>query len=302
MAEPTLAPPLSALPSLGATVELYKPITWFAPMWAFGCGIVSATGEQQTHLLAVAAGVILAGPLLCGTSQAINDWYDRHVDAINQPERVVPSGRMPGSWALRLAILTSLLSIVVAWLLGPWVLGGAALGLALAWAYSAPPFRLKRNGWVGNGAVGLAYEGLPWFTAAAVVAGTFPGWPVVVVALAYSVGAHGIMTLNDFKSVAGDRRMGISSLPVILGTDRAAQVACLLMAGAQLFVVALLIAWGFWVHAALVGLLVLAQGGLMARLLADPQGRAAWYNATGTSLYVLGMLVAAFALRTTGSI
>jgi chlorophyll synthase len=35
----------------------------------------------------------------------------------------------------------------------------------------------------------------------------------------------------------------------------------------------------------------------MKRLLADPRGRAAWYNATGTSLYVLGMLASAFALR-----
>jgi 4-hydroxybenzoate polyprenyltransferase len=43
----------------------------------------------------------------------------------------------------------------------------------------------------------------------------------------YSVGAHGIMTLNDFKSVEGDRRMGIGSLPVRLG-DRsmAGRVAC----------------------------------------------------------------------------
>ena len=34
----------------------------------------------------------------------------------------------------------------------------------------------------------------------------------------------------------------------------------------------------------------------MARFLKDPRGRAAWYNATGTTLYVLGMLAAAFAL------
>ncbi len=35
----------------------------------------------------------------------------------------------------------------------------------------------------------------------------------------------------------------------------------------------------------------------MRRLLADPRGRAPWYNATGISLYVTGMMVAAFALR-----
>jgi chlorophyll synthase len=34
----------------------------------------------------------------------------------------------------------------------------------------------------------------------------------------------------------------------------------------------------------------------MLRLLDDPRGRAPWYNATGTTLYVLGMLSTAFAL------
>jgi len=35
----------------------------------------------------------------------------------------------------------------------------------------------------------------------------------------------------------------------------------------------------------------------MVRLLRAPRERAPWYNATGTSLYVLGMLVTAIALR-----
>ena len=44
------------------------------------------------------------------------------------------------------------------------------------------------------------------------------------------------------------------------------------------------------------GLLVV-QLALMARLLRDPRALAPWYNATGVTLYVLGMLVCAFALR-----
>jgi chlorophyll synthase len=47
----------------------------------------------------------------------------------------------------------------------------------------------------------------------------------------------------------------------------------------------------------MVGLLLVAQLALMARLVRDPRGRAAWYNATGTSLYVLGMLICAVAIR-----
>ena len=289
------------VPAPSALVELLKPITWFAPMWAFACGVVSSGSGLQGRWPVVLAGIVLASPLVCATSQAVNDWFDRHVDAINEPQRPIPSGRMPGRWGLYVAAGWTLLSLVVAAALGPWILGAALFGLLLAWLYSAPPLRLKRNGWWGNTAVGLCYEGLPWFTGAAVMAAAVPDGRVLMLALLYSIGAHGIMTLNDFKSVEGDRRTGIRSLPVQLGTDRAARLACLVMALPQAAVVALLLAWDRPWHAGVVAALLAGQGVLMRRLLADPRGQAAWYNGTGTLLYVLGMLAAAFALRHGGA-
>jgi len=285
------------VPAPGAVLELLKPITWFPPMWAFGCGVVASgvpLGERWGYL---AAGIVLTGPLVCGTSQAVNDWFDRHVDAINEPHRVIPSGRVPGRWGLYVAIANTLLSMLVASLMGPWVFAAALLGLAIAWAYSAPPLRLKKNGWYGPAACGLCYEGLPWFTAAAAALGGFPGWPVVALAALYSLGAHGIMTLNDFKSVEGDRQTGLASLPVTLGVDRAARLACIVMALPQLVVIALLVHWGQPIYAAIVAVLLAGQAACMVRLLVDPLRRAAWYNATGTTLYVLGMLASAIAVR-----
>jgi chlorophyll synthase len=170
------------------------------------------------------------------------------------------------------------------------------LGLALAWAYSAPPLRLKLNGWYGNAAVAACYEGLPWVTGAALMSAQAPLPETLLIAALYSVGAHGIMTLNDFKSIEGDRRMGVGSLPARLGPDIAARVACAMMIAPQIAVVALLLLWGQTLNAALVAAGVLAQAALMRRLLADPRGRAPWYNATGTSLYVLGMLATSFGL------
>ena len=288
-------------PSPLSVLELLKPITWFPPMWAFGCGIVSS-GESLHHRWpTVIAGAILAGPMVCATSQAANDWFDRHVDAINEPDRPIPSGRVPGRWGLYIALLWTALSLEVAATLGPWGFGAALFGLALAWAYSAPPLRLKRNGWWGNAAVGLCYEGLPWFTGAAIMSGGPPGWPVVLAALLYSAGAHGIMTLNDFKSLDGDRKTGIASLPVQLGPERAAVLACVTMALAQLAVIALLFAWHRPLHAAGITMSLLIQIMLMRRLLRHPRDLAPWYNATGVSLYVLGMLITAFALADLGA-
>jgi chlorophyll synthase len=297
MARPAASSGL-ALPAPSAVLELLKPITWFPPMWAFGCGVVSAGVPAEGRWQAIVVGIALDGPLVCAMSQAVNDWFDRHVDAINEPQRPIPSGRIPGQWGLWIAIGWTLLSLLVAAALGRWVLGAAVVGVALAWAYSAPPLRLKQNGWWGNAACGLCYEGLAWITGAAVMlGGALPDTRILLVALLYSAGAHGIMTLNDFKSIEGDRRMGIGSLPARLGPETAARVACWVMALPQAVVVALLLAWQRSYHAAVVAALLLLQAALMRRLLGDPKGLAPWYNGTGVALYVSGMLVTAFALR-----
>ena len=292
--------PAASLPAPASVIELLKPITWFAPVWAFGCGAVSSAAPLQARWPEIALGLLVAGPLVCGASQSVNDWFDRDVDAINEPARPIPSGRVPLRWGLHISVAWTALSVAFATPLGPLGFTAALLGLALAWAYSAPPLRLKRNGWWGNMAVAACYEGLPWITGAAVAASAAPGWRVFAVATLYSLGAHGIMTLNDFKSIAGDRATGIGSLPVKLGPARAARLACVAMAVPQLVVVALLFHWNRPFFAAAVSVLLAAQVLLMTRLLEQPRERAPWYNATGTTLYVLGMLLTAFALRAGG--
>ena len=280
-----------------AVLELLKPITWFAPMWAFGCGVLSAARPLGAVWPVAIVGMVLAGPLMCGASQAINDWFDRDVDAINEPQRPIPSGRIPGLWGLRIAAAWMVLAMAVACALGPWVWVTALLGMVLAWIYSAPPLRLKGNGWWGNLAVGVSYEGMPWFAGAAVAAGSLPSSRVLALALLYSIATHGIMTLNDFKSVEGDRRSGVRSLPARLGVGPACRLACAVMLAPQFGVIGLLLLWRLPVHAGIIALLVLAQLALMPRLLRDPRREAIRYNATGTSALVLGMLVAALALR-----
>ena len=283
--------------SPGALLELLKPITWFPPMWAFLCGWISAGPGTDLSGWSLLAGVVLTGPLVCGASQIVNDWYDQDVDALNEPHRPIPSGRVPGKTAFWFAVVWTAIAQTWAILLGPWVAAATGLGLALAWAYSAPPLRLKMNGWWGNSAVAISYEGLAWITGAAIViGGDLPAEPILLIALLYSIGAHGIMTLNDFKSVEGDLTMGIRSLPAQLGPTRAARVACLFMLLPQLFVILLLVRWGLMPFALAVSLVVVAQLLAMRKLLRDPKQFAPWYNATGVSLYVLGMMAVAIGL------
>ncbi|MEL6204394.1 MAG: chlorophyll synthase ChlG [Pseudomonadota bacterium] len=284
-------------PEPRAALTLIKPVTWFPPMWAYLCGAVSAGGSFAASWGLVLLGMVLAGPIVCGMSQAANDWCDRHVDAINEPDRPIPSGRIPGRWGLWIALAMSALSLAVGALLGPWGFAATVAGVLAAWAYSAEPVRLKRSGVWGPGLVGLSYETLPWLTGAAVVSAGAPRWETVTIAVLYGLGAHGIMTLNDFKALEGDRQTGVNSLPVTLGPERAARVACWVMAVPQIAVVALLAAWGREWHAAAILVALAGQTWAMRVLLTDPKGRAPWYNGPGVGLYVSGMMVAAFALR-----
>lgn len=293
----TLTSGATGKPSLGAMLELLKPITWFPPMWAFLCGAVSVGADLLDNLGYLLAGIALTGPLVCGASQIVNDWYDRHVDAINEPNRPIPSGRVPGKIGFYFALGWSALGLIWGATFGLWVFVATFFGLLLAWAYSAPPFRFKGNGWIGNAAVGISYEGLAWVTGAALMLqGAVPPAPVLIIALLYSLGAHGIMTLNDFKSIDGDRQMGIRSLPAQLGADRAALLACAVMLVPQLLVLGLLVWWQSPWQASAVGLLVGGQLFAMRHMLGAPRERAPWYNGTGVTAYVAGMMITATAI------
>ncbi|MDA9884467.1 MAG: chlorophyll synthase ChlG [Burkholderiaceae bacterium] len=285
-------------PSLRTVAELLKPITWFPPVWAFACGTVASGQSLSENWLLILLGLVLTGPLVCASSQAVNDWFDRHVDAINEPQRPIPSGRMPGRWGLGIAIFWTVLSLAWATLMGPWGFAACALAITLSWAYSMPPVRLKNNGWFGNAACALSYEGLAWLTGAAVMlGGAWPTYDTICLALLYSVGAHGIMTLNDFKAIEGDRQMGVASLPVQLGAQGAARVACWMMWLPQVAVAALLWSWALPWHALAVLALSLMQWPLMATFLKNPIDKALQMSAFGVPLFVSGMMVSAWGLR-----
>jgi len=289
----------TARPDPKAVLTLLKPVTWFPPMWAFTCGAISVGVALTDKVAVLALGILITGPLVCASSQAVNDWFDRHVDAINEPNRPIPSGRIPGQWGLVVAIGWTLLSLLASIPLGLFGVGAVAIALAFSWGYSAPPVRFKQNGWVGNTAVGLTYEGLAWVTGAGIMLGSrIPPWQILLLALLYSIGAHGIMTLNDFKAIEGDRQMQVRSLPVLLGAQGAARVACAVMVLAQLVVVGLLVLWQRPTHAMVIGALVVAQLFMMRRFLAAPIERALWLSALGVPFYVSGMMITAFAVRT----
>ena len=280
-------------PSLISLLELIKPVTWFPPMWAFLCGVVSVGALNSDNTILILSGLLLAGPLVCGMSQAVNDWCDRHVDAINQPERPIPSGRVSAGWGFFTGIIMSATSIIFAYYLGSLIFFATIIGVLAAWLYSLEPIRLKRSAIFGPGVVAICYEGLPWFTGAAIFTISLPNKEVLIVLSLYALGAHGIMTMNDFKATKGDKLLGINSLPVILGRKPATLVACLIMLFPQLIVISLFYFWGSLILAITLAVCVLLQSLSMIFLIRDPEKNTPFFNMTGVLLYIAGMMLSA---------
>ena len=288
--------PYKNIPSISSIITLIKPITWFPPMWAFLCGAVSSSNISFDTSMLLLIGLILSGPIVCGMSQAINDWCDKEVDAINEPSRPIPSGKVPGNWGFWISVIMSITGIIVSWFLGFWGFFATLLAIACAWAYSAEPIRLKRSGIIGPSIVALCYEGLPWFTGVAILTSQFPSTNTILVAGFYAFGAFGIMVLNDFKAIEGDQKLGINSLPVTLGLKKAGLLSCLIMSLGQIAVISIFIYLKIYFIAFTILFLLCIQLVAMSKMLRDPKKLVPWYNGTGVLLYVIGMMVSATGL------
>ena len=280
-----------------AILPLMKPVTWFPPMWAFACGVVSTGEDILSNWSILLRGVILAGPLMCAMSQTMNDYFDREVDAINEPDRPIPAGKISkqASWAITFGLIV--IGFLVAWSIHPYVMVIAFVGVLMSHAYSGPPVRAKRNGWFGNLIVGLAYEGVAWLTGSFSITQGIPSTESIALAVIFSLGAHGIMTLNDFKSVVGDNIRKVASIPVQLGEKKAAILASVVMDVAQIAAIAILVVKSSYLTASIAVLLLALQLPMQKILIDKPKEKAVWYNAFGTLLYVLSMMVCAVGIR-----
>jgi chlorophyll synthase len=281
-----------------------KSYTWFAPAWAFVVGCAASQSIDVSGVLPavfsigkIAIGTLMAGPLLTGFSQVVNEWCDRDVDAINQPERLIPSGKVGRNQVVITLVILAAGAIAISLFLGNGVVWVAGLGMALALAYSVPPVRLKQNGWISNLACALAYESLAW------IAGHLAFAPLtshsLILALVYGLGVHGIMTINDFKSVKGDRMMGLKSIPALYGEQKAAWIAVITINVAQIIALLLMALWEFhWIVLLACALFILAQVRPQIQLIKTPtQAMAVRYNIIAIPPYVWGMMAAAIGMK-----
>lgn len=285
-------------------LQLMKPITWIPLIWGVVCGAASSGNYTWTleNVLIAAACMLMSGPLLTGYTQTINDFYDREIDAINEPYRPIPSGAISIPQVTTQIIVLLLGGVGVAYALDTWaghefltITVLAIGGSFLSYIYSAPPLKLKQNGWLGNYALGASYIALPWWAGQALFGDLTP--TIVVLTLFYSLAGLGIAIVNDFKSVEGDRQLGLKSLPVMFGITTAAWICVLMIDVFQAGIAAYLIHIHQNLYAAILILLIIPQ--IMFQdmyFLRNPLENDVKYQASAQPFLVLGMLVAALAL------
>ena len=289
-------------------LQLMKPITWIPLIWGVVCGAASSGHFTWSlnNVLAAAACMLLSGPLLTGYTQTLNDFYDREIDAINEPYRPIPSGAISLPQVVAQMLILLLAGLAVAYGLDrtaghdfPVITVLAIFGSFLSYIYSAPPLKLKQNGWLGNYALGASYIALPWWAGHALFGEL--NLTIVILTLVYSFAGLGIAIVNDFKSVEGDRTLGLQSLPVMFGIGTAAWICVAMIDVFQVGIAGYLMSVQENLYAAILLLLVIPQITFQDMyFLRDPLKNDVKYQASAQPFLVLGMLVAGLALGHAG--
>ena len=279
-------------------VQLTKPGTWVPLIWGVMCG-AAASGHYEWNLDNIGKAMLcmtMSGPFLTGYTQTINDWYDREIDAINEPYRPIPSGAISENEVkAQIAVL-----LVGGWAcalqLDRWCEHGfpivfflALFGSYISYIYSAPPLKLKAEGWKGCYALGASYIALPWWAGQATFGTLTPD--VMVLTVLYSIAGLGIAIVNDFKSIEGDRKLGLQSLPVAFGVEKAKWITVGTIDITQLFVAFYLRAIGEEFYSNVLFCMIAPQIYAQFKFfLPDPIKNDVKYQASAQPFLVFGLL------------
>jgi len=228
--------------------------------------------------------------------QVINDYYDREIDAINEPYRPIPSGKITEQEAIAQFLILLGCGLASAAALDVWcghefptVFALAVGGSFISYIYSAPPLKLKQNGWAGNYALGCSYISLPWWAGQAVFGTLTPD--IAVLTVLYSLAGLGIAIVNDFKSIEGDRAMGLNSLPVAFGLDGAKWICVSTIDVTQIAVAAYLASIGETSYALTLCAFIAPQMYAQYKfLIPDPIANDVKYQAAAQPFLVFGLL------------
>jgi geranylgeranylglycerol-phosphate geranylgeranyltransferase len=185
-------------------------------------GFAVVVGEVIASSIIAATTALLgfmAGFLLLGSSMVLNDYFDREIDAINDPERPLPADHVKSSEAVTFAVLLASIGFLCASVTGIGTLVIAAMSMAIATAYNC---RFKKSGLIGNGMVSVNVA-VPFIYGGCAV-GSW-SWLLLIFALLAFLSSLGREIVKGIVDITGDKAKGVKSVAVTKGSEYAAKQA-----------------------------------------------------------------------------
>lgn len=198
-------------------LEILRPGN--AVMAVIAIFLMAIISGKFTFEVLMAAVVVF---LVTGAGNSINDYFDHKIDAINKPQRPIPSGRISLKGALVYSISLFAVGIIIAFAIN-LLLGIIALSSSLLMIYYARD--LKTKCLIGNLSISFL-TGLCF---------VFGGIAVEQIAVSIYLGFYAfLMTMareivKDMEDQEGDKEEGATTLPIVYGNRTSSLLAALFM-------------------------------------------------------------------------
>ncbi len=206
-------------------IEIMRPVNSIMVGVAIIVGALITGGVTLLRYWMILLYSFITGFTLTGASMAINDYYDRKIDAINEPKRPIPSGRVTPENAVIFTGLLSLIGLASAWQVSISAFIIALFAWILMMLYSMWG---KKTGFLGNLMVSTCIA-LPF-----IYGGYLSGkiWASLSFSLLAFLSNTGREITKGIVDIQGDKAAGVNTIAVAYGAVRAADIATLFFIGA----------------------------------------------------------------------
>lgn len=204
---------------IGGYLRLIRPINCVMMGLAVIAGAILADSSIGSNSWLGLAYGFVTGFMLTGAAMTINDYYDRHIDAINEPKRPIPSGIVKPKEALLYAAILTVVGFAIASLTSALCFATAVVAWAIFVAYTTVG---KRSGLPGNFLVSACVT-IPFIYGLAIVAQVRLN--VLLLASMAFLSNTGREITKGIADVKGDKAANVKTLAVRYGEERAATAA-----------------------------------------------------------------------------
>ena len=203
-------------------LEILRPGN--AVMAVIAIFLMAVISGQFTLEVLMAAVVVF---LVTGAGNSINDYFDHKIDAINKPERPIPSGRIALKTALIYSTLLFVVGIILAFSIN-LLLGIVALLSSILMVFYARD--LKTKCLIGNLSIsfltGLCFV-FVFIAVGQIIVSIYLGFYAFLMTMARE-------NVKDMEDMEGDREEGATTLPLVYGTRTSSIIAAFFMITASL--------------------------------------------------------------------